>query len=60
MKSGDNRVTIELPKGLKLVAEQNADHQPLWIQPYGRVCRLGLGGRQMAACWQVHQIPQKL
>ena len=23
MKSGDNRITIELPKGLKLVAEQN-------------------------------------
>lgn len=25
MKSGDNRITIELPKGLKLVAEQNID-----------------------------------
>lgn len=25
MKSGDNRITIELPKGLKLVAERNID-----------------------------------
>lgn len=25
MKSGDNCITIELPKGLKLVAEQNID-----------------------------------
>ena len=25
MKSGDNRIVIELPKGLKLVAEQNVN-----------------------------------
>lgn len=25
MKSGDNRIAIELPKGLKLVAEQNVN-----------------------------------
>lgn len=27
MKSRDNRITIELPKGLKLVAEQNIDQE---------------------------------